>query len=113
VVFGVEVPHTEGRAGMAVIAAPSLTHPEVRALGQQLEGKLPPYALPLFLRLVDAIDTTGTFKLRKKELQDEGYSLAELQDENGNDVIYFLRKEGYVPLTRELLADITHGKVGL
>ena len=36
-------------------------------------GCLPEYARPLFVRLLDAIEVTATFKQRKQELVSEGY----------------------------------------
>ena len=81
-VFGVTVPGTEGRAGMAAL----VTGPEfdLTALRQELAGKLPDYARPLFLRIVPTLEVTGTFKLRKQELAEQGYDPA-----GTDDPIYF------------------------
>ena len=60
--------------------------------------QLPAYARPLFVRLVAAMDVTGTLKQRKSDLQRQGYEL------NGsNDPVYFRDDAArrYVPLTRD------------
>uniref|UniRef100_UPI0024554536 hypothetical protein n=1 Tax=Nocardia cyriacigeorgica TaxID=135487 RepID=UPI0024554536 len=36
--------------------------------------RLPGYAVPLFVRVVDELETTSTFKSRKVELRKQGYS---------------------------------------
>ena len=72
VVFGVSVPQTEGRAGMAAIVAdPAFRLDVLRAI---LCERLPDYARPIFLRLCRRIETTGTFKLAKAELARDGFA---------------------------------------
>jgi solute carrier family 27 fatty acid transporter 1/4 len=63
VVFGVEVPFCDGKAGMAVISDPE-GKLEIGKLGEELARSLPLYARPLFLRIVKTeLDMTGTKKL--------------------------------------------------
>jgi fatty-acyl-CoA synthase len=77
-VYGVTVPGTEGRAGMAaLVVGPEF---ELQAFRAELAGKLPDYARPLFLRLVPALEVTGTFKLRKQELAVQEYDPARISD---------------------------------
>jgi fatty-acyl-CoA synthase len=77
-VYGVSVPGTEGRAGMAaVVAAGDFDLGELR---RALMTRLPDYARPLFLRIVSALELTGTFKLRKQELALEGYDPTRVRD---------------------------------
>jgi fatty-acyl-CoA synthase len=74
----VSVPGTEGRAGMAaVVAAGDFDLGELR---RALMTRLPDYARPLFLRIVSALELTGTFKLRKQELALEGYDPTRVRD---------------------------------
>lgn len=108
VVYGVEVPNTDGRAGMAAI---TLKH-EVRqldgeGLSRQLQTALPAYAVPLFLRLRDHQDTTGTFKYRKVELKEEGFDPAKV-----SEPLYVLldRARGYERLTAEIFARLQAGE---
>ena len=72
VVYGVEVPGADGRAGMAALTlsrAIDLTGPEFYHHVEQL----PAYARPVFLRVIGEIEMTGTFKVRKVELQRQGF----------------------------------------
>jgi fatty-acyl-CoA synthase len=77
-VYGVTVPGTEGRAGMAaLVVGPEF---DLGAFRNELAGKLPQYARPVFLRIVPTLEVTGTFKLRKQELADQGYDPARTDD---------------------------------
>jgi acyl-CoA synthetase (AMP-forming)/AMP-acid ligase II len=78
-VYGVEIPHSEGRAGMAaIVVTPDFT-PE--RLFAHVTAELPGYAAPRFLRLVERLSTTGTFKHTKVELRDEGWDLERVRDQ--------------------------------
>ena len=72
VVYGVEVPGMEGRAGMAALELAG----EVDIAGEDFYrhvGGLPVYARPVFLRVIEQVEMTGTFKVRKVELQRQGF----------------------------------------
>ena len=58
VVFGVEIPGTEGRAGMAVIQETD-TPVDLTLLYSKLADKLPAYARPIFVRFVKEFSKTG------------------------------------------------------
>jgi len=92
-VFGVEVPHTGGRAGMAAVKLRDGVEFDGKALAETAYANLPSYAAPLFVRVVESLETTSTFKSRKVDLRKQGYS-AEVKDP-----LYVLkgREEGYVP----------------
>lgn len=81
VVYGVQVPHASGRAGMAAV---TLTVPveefDTAALASTLRQQLPSYAMPLFLRVRAAHEVTGTFKNRKVELKREGFDINAVSD---------------------------------
>jgi fatty-acyl-CoA synthase len=101
VVYGVAVPGTEGAAGMAVLVGNGdLNLPELR---QHLAQRLPPYARPLFLRIKDGIDVTGTFKHKKSDLVREGFD-----PKATPDAIYVddPQRQAYVPLDPAL-----HGRI--
>jgi fatty-acyl-CoA synthase len=70
-VYGVAIPGTEGRAGMATLACDGV--PDLPALRRHLADSLPSYARPLFLRLRREIEVTSTFKHKKADLAREGY----------------------------------------
>jgi acyl-CoA synthetase (AMP-forming)/AMP-acid ligase II len=107
-VYGVSVPHADGRAGCAAIRLPGV--PNGGALAGHLAAQLPAYAVPVFLRQVADIETTATFKTRKQALRDEGVDPARVKDP-----LYVLldRQRGYEPLTPELWARIAQGSLRL
>ena len=79
-IYGVTVPGHEGRAGMAaIVMQPGFDFdPEVfYALASR---RLPAYAVPLFVRLSPAAVMTTTFKLRRVDLQRQGYDPANFSD---------------------------------
>ncbi len=77
-VYGVAVPGTDGRAGMAALVVAEGF--DLAALRRHLEVSLPAYARPVFVRIRSELDTTGTFKHRKDELMREGYDPAVTTD---------------------------------
>lgn len=79
IVYGVEVPGNEGRAGMAALVVDPAQF-TIDALAAHLERDLPRYARPLFLRLCQSLCTTGTFKYRKQEWIAEGYDPTSITD---------------------------------
>lgn len=105
-VFGVEVPRTGGRAGMAAIKLRDGAEFDGRSLARTVYEQLPVYALPLFVRVVDSIEQTTTFKSRKVELREQGYG------PDVKDPLYVLagRDEGYVPFYDEYPDEVAEGK---
>ena len=67
VVYGVEIPGTEGRAGMAAIPDPE-RKVEAATLYSSLQDRLPAYARPLFLRFVTKLDFTGQSAVRAQSM---------------------------------------------
>ncbi|SEQ07397.1 fatty-acyl-CoA synthase [Solimonas aquatica] len=106
VVYGVQLPGAEGRAGMAALTPEGEL--DRRALAQHLCAQLPPYAVPLFLRLRQSQETTATFKFRKVDLKSEGFD-----PQRTADPLYVLldRQVGYEPLTPALHAQIVSGQL--
>lgn len=81
VVFGVRVPNTSGRAGMAAITLNvDFEQFDTGALVKTLQQHLPSYAIPIFLRVRKAHEVTGTFKNRKVELKRDGFDLDVVND---------------------------------
>ncbi len=72
VVFGVELPGHEGRAGMAAITTDRSF--SLLALQAHLIKTLPRYARPIFIRRCESLAITGTFKLQKAALRREGFA---------------------------------------
>ena len=107
-VYGVAVPGTEGRAGMAaLVVEPSF---DLAAFRREIAGKLAEYARPTFLRIVPTLEVTGTFKLRKQELAEQGYDLARIDDPL---YVQTAREAGYERLDAPLHQGIVNGAVRL
>uniref|UniRef100_A0A672J5H3 Very long-chain fatty acid transport protein n=1 Tax=Salarias fasciatus TaxID=181472 RepID=A0A672J5H3_SALFA len=106
VVYGVEVPGAEGKAGMAAIADPSHSS-DLEKLVKDMEKALPPYARPVFLRFLPEVNKTGTFKFQKTELRREGFDPTAVSDR-----LFFLdsSRGRYTQLNEELYRSILTGK---
>src|SRR5215831_3880174 len=108
IVYGVVIPRTEGRAGMAAIVANQDF--DLVKLRERLVVHLPEYARPLFLRICEALEITGTFKLKKQRLAGEGYDPALI-----TDPIYFddRVRDAFVRLDTALYQRIRSGNARL
>jgi len=107
-VFGVQIPGTDGRAGMAVImsdaGARDFDFPGLAALVQQA---LPSYAAPRFIRLRGNLETTTTLKITKTDLKKDGWDVDRVQD----PLFVLLPGESeYTPLTLEIHRKIRAGE---
>ncbi len=71
-VYGVLVPGHEGRAGMAAMTIDGGF--DLSGLHDHLAAGLPAYARPVFIRICQTLDITGTFKLQKQQLISESYA---------------------------------------
>jgi fatty-acyl-CoA synthase len=107
-VYGVTVPGTEGRAGMAALVAAGAL--DFAALRRHLADRLPHYAHPLFLRITSVIEVTVTFKHTKGDLMRQGYDPAATPD-----AIYFNDpvRGAFVHLDRALYDRVQAGQVRL
>ena len=72
VVYGVKLEGFDGRAGMAAIAVKPGSEFDLSALGRHLVLNLPGYAVPQYIRVLQQVETTGTFKYQKVQLKKEG-----------------------------------------
>jgi fatty-acyl-CoA synthase len=100
-IYGVQVPGQEGRAGMAAVVLLQGAAFDPVAFWNLATTRLPRYAAPLFVRLAAKADMTGNYKLRKVDLQREGFDVSLVQDP------LFVRDDAagsYVPLTPQALA---------
>ena len=99
-IYGVKVPGHEGRAGMAAIVMQPGRVFDPEAFFALTEARLPRYAAPQFVRVSSAADLTTTYKLRKVDLQRQGY------DPSAFDDPLFVRDERagtYQPYSEEAL----------
>jgi citronellyl-CoA synthetase len=80
VVYGVEIPNTNGRAGMASIRLTENVQFDPIEFFQHLNKQLPAFSVPVFLRISQQMETTGTFKYKKTDLKKAGFDLAKVTD---------------------------------
>jgi fatty-acyl-CoA synthase len=83
---------------------------DLAAFRAHVAAQLPAYARPVFVRLVAALELTGTFKPRKLELLREGYDPAQVSDPLYVDDA---RLAAYVLLDPERHAAIAAGRLRL
>ena len=107
-VYGVAVPGTDGRAGMAALVITSGF--DIAKLAAALSQSLPSYARPVFVRLLPEIETTGTFKQRKGDLVKAGFDPRQVRD----PIFWFDPATArYEPLSDDVYAAIVSGQIKL
>ena len=104
--YGVLVPGTDGRAGMAALVIDSAF--DFTGFHAHVRAHLPPYARPIFLRICETIETTETFKQKRTQLARDGFDPNKIAD-----VLYFDNGDAYVPLDPSLFARIASGEMRL
>lgn len=107
-VYGVQLPGTDGRAGMVGISAHN-NNLKIEEISKHIMEKVPSYARPLFIRQVMEMDTTGTFKMKKGDLREQAFHPDRCADP------LFVLKPGaneYVPLDQAFYAEIMAGRAG-
>lgn len=80
IVYGVDVPGHEGRAGMAAVVLEDEATFDGEAFYELVASHLFDAARPRFVRVVEALETTDTFKFVKRRLQREGADPAAIDD---------------------------------
>lgn len=106
VVYGVEIPNTNGRAGMAAITladGAELTAQDLKQMVTEFKKCLPAYAVPVFLRVQTLVETTGTFKYQKNKLKEQAF------DPNKTDerlLVLLPNAKEYCDLTAEIFNNI-------
>jgi fatty-acyl-CoA synthase len=108
VVYGVAVPGADGKAGMAAVKLAPGAQFDGASLAAHVVKQLPPYAVPLFVRITDEIEQTSTFKSRKVDLRKQGYD-----PEQVDEPLYVLAgaDEGYVPFYPSYPGEVAEGKI--
>ena len=108
-VYGVQVPGCEGRAGMAAFSLEDPENFNWQEFSEYVEGSLPKYARPIFIRIIQEMDTTGTFKLKKNKLRDEAFDLNKVTDK-----VYCLKpsSSSYEALHHDWLQKINSEEAG-
>ena len=108
-VYGVEIPGCEGRAGMAAFSLQDASSFDWQGFSNHVENSLPKYARPLFIRIIQEMDTTGTFKLKKNDLRNEAFNIDKVSDQ-----IYCLKpnSSNYEVLDNEWFQTINSEQAG-
>ncbi len=105
VAYGVEIPNTNGKAGMLSIRLKEgMKKIDGQGLYDFLADNLPGYSVPIFVRIKDEFEKTPTFKYLKTNLKKEGFDLNQV----GCPVYVNLPGEKkYRPLTNKIYDSIS------
>ena len=107
-VYGVQIPGTEGRAGMAsVISYTNHNDFKFEIFLGLLQKNLPKYMIPKFIRFLYEFSTTSTLKIQKSQLLRDGFDITKI-----SNPIYVLlpNTSEYIPLTNDIFQDIMNKK---
>ncbi|OPY96622.1 long-chain-acyl-CoA synthetase [Bradyrhizobium sacchari] len=104
--YGVAVSGTDGRAGMAALVVNQ--NFDFEMFSEHLSHRLPPYAIPAFVRLCLALDTTDTFRKEKQRLIREGFDPSVVDDPL---FVRDLATGHYRPIDRAVYARIVEGAI--
>ncbi|MHA2010259.1 MAG: long-chain-acyl-CoA synthetase [Promethearchaeota archaeon] len=106
-VYGIQIPNTDGRAGMAaILPKEGIEDFNLKKIADILRKNLPVYAIPIFLRINSEISITPTFKLKKARLKKESFNF-----ESTEDPLYVMLpgESEYTPLTKGIYENIQSG----
>lgn len=106
VVYGVEIPNTNGRAGMAAITLTDGAELNTQDLAQMFatfKKCLPAYAVPVFLRIQKQVETTGTFKYQKSKLKEQAFDPAKTSERL---LVLLPNSSAYTDITQEVFDNI-------
>ncbi|KAL1935617.1 hypothetical protein VTP01DRAFT_4757 [Rhizomucor pusillus] len=107
--YGTPIPNHEGRAGMvAIVLQPDVESLDMEKVYDHLSKRLPRYAVPIFIRILTSMSTTGTFKLQKAGLRTEGIDPTKVKEP-----IFWQQGNTYVPFTQEDYGKLARGAVKL
>ncbi|NWW75219.1 S27A6 protein, partial [Climacteris rufus] len=109
-VYGVSIKNYEGRTGMAAIVLKRDRDFNGEKLYKHVMEFLPSYAQPRFVRIMDVMQITATFKHQKVHLVNEGFN-----PEIISEPLYFMHElaQSYIPLTREIYQKVLSGEIRL
>jgi len=104
-VYGVAVTGSDGRAGMAGLVVDADF--DIKTFGDYVARALPAYSQPLFVRILPAIETTGTFKARKMDLVADGYDPGKIK----GPLYFHDPKKGYLKVTKGIFEKLSAGLI--
>ncbi|NBQ38206.1 MAG: long-chain-acyl-CoA synthetase [Alphaproteobacteria bacterium] len=109
-VYGVSIDGHDGKAGMAAIMPSDDAPLHLDDLAKHLDKNLAPHARPVFIRIRREMDMTGTFKLRKTDLMQQGI---EMSDPNETLHWFDSNSRKYRPLDSETRMALKEGRLRL
>ncbi|KAF1841841.1 long-chain fatty acid transporter-like protein [Cucurbitaria berberidis CBS 394.84] len=122
-VYGVQVPHHDGRAGCAALVlkdsaatamgdkTPLPSEQTLHSLAEHVKKELPAFAVPIWLRVTREMQITGTNKQQKHLLQQEGIDPSAV--EASGDALYWLKGGKYQRFTKRDMELVVGGGVKL
>ncbi|MFX0134710.1 MAG: long-chain-acyl-CoA synthetase [Candidatus Hodarchaeota archaeon] len=107
-VYGVVIPGTDGRAGMASIIS-TVNHDkfDFENFLKTLQDNLPKYAIPIFIRFLSELSTTSTYKIQKFDMKKVGFNFKKIIDPI---YVYLPGSSEYTLLTEEIYENILNRK---
>jgi len=107
-VYGVEIPNTDGKAGMICIKLDNKESFDTDSFSQFVAKNFPKYSIPIFIRIKEELEFTGTHKLRKVNLRKQGFDINTIKDQ-----LYFWDSASirYQILDREKYQSLMDGKL--
>lgn len=118
-VYGVEVPHHDGRAGCVALVLKDKGQADQQtmdSLAEHVRKNLPKYAWPVFVRVTRDMEITGTNKQQKHVLRAQGVDLEKIGKagkEGMPDEMWWLQGGRYVPFGPEQWSSLNAGQVKL
>ncbi len=107
-VFGVPIQNTEGKAGMAAINLNPSMKFVIDDFSRFVLEVFPVYSIPIFIRICeDELEITGPYKIKKTNLQSEGYDIESITDK-----VYLWNQQdkNYVFLDNDLYQKLINGQ---
>ncbi|KAG9238200.1 hypothetical protein BJ875DRAFT_70259 [Amylocarpus encephaloides] len=109
-VYGVELPHHDGRAGcVALVLAEQPNETLLSDLASHARKRLPRFAVPVFLRFINEMQLTGTNKQQKHAIRVQGVDPGKV----GKDDLYWLKEGTYVKFSEDDWSELNAGKIRL
>lgn len=107
ITYGVEIPNTNGRAGMVAIKQDNPGEEiDLKGLYEYLVKELPKYAVPVFIRTLSSVDATGTFKYQRNTLKQEAFRAANFDCQEDKVFVALPGNDGYSDLDTATLKGI-------